>query len=168
MSMIGNFVGASDEQIDALHRDPQTITGFLYGDAAAGLATHDEGRHLDIDKAWHAIHFLLAGKPWSGELPLGFIVSGGQPIGDVDVGYGPARSFTSAQVQEISAALSTISRADLMARWDADAFDEADIYGVDPDEAEREDAYVGENYESLVAFIRQLADDGLGMIVYVN
>ena len=104
MSMIGTFAAATDEEIASLVRNPHRITAFLREKDGASAAE----RRIDVRKAWHAIHFLLTGEPWAGEMPLGFIIAGGVQIGDVDVGYGPARAFTSGDVRNIDVALSTI------------------------------------------------------------
>jgi len=168
MSMIGNFAAANDEQIAALLDEPDEITSFLDGAYDTGDGGRRRGglRHIDIDKAWHAIHFLLTGDAWAGPAPLDFIIRGGDEVGDVDVGYGPARAFTSAQVRALAAALAPIDRATLLARWDADAFRAADIYGVDPAGSAEENAYVGSHFDDLKAFVAGLARDGLGLIVY--
>jgi hypothetical protein len=85
MSMIGIFKLTGDEQVDALLKSPDSIIALLEEDAGSP----DD---LDVDKAWHGIHFLLCGQAWESPFPLGFIL-GGEEVGDVDVGYGPARVF---------------------------------------------------------------------------
>lgn len=162
MSMIGNFVGVSDVQLARLMKEPARITGFLYDEDADGR------KELDVDKAWHAIHFLLTGEAWTGDWPLGFIVVGGNEIGDDDVGYGPARGFTSGEVAEIDRALSGIDAPTLLSRWDSAAVRAAELYAVDPDALDDEADYVGSYYEQLRAFVHELASAGLAMIAYVN
>ena len=61
--------------------------------------TDGEGIETDLDKAWHGIHYLLTGTAWAGAEPLNFIVCGGTEVGDIDVGYGPARVFSSNDVK---------------------------------------------------------------------
>jgi hypothetical protein len=95
MSMIGNLRLVSDEQLNELFADPDQVEDFLY---ESGEPSPDE--EDDVDKAWQGLHFLLTGSAWNGEPPLNFLVSGGREIGDVDVGYGPARGFTSTEVAE--------------------------------------------------------------------
>src|ERR1700691_2716073 len=116
MSMIGTFRRASDDRIEALLRDPGGITDFLNDDADAGDEEDARG-NFDVDKAWHGIHFLLTGTAWEGTPPLDFIVRGGQEVGDVHVGYGPARAFTSAEVRKIADALRPLSPAELERRF---------------------------------------------------
>lgn len=69
----------------------------LFSSAKAPLELFDEGERpsVDLDKAWHAIHYLLTGEADEVPGPLGFLVSGGAPVGAIEVGYGPARAFTS-------------------------------------------------------------------------
>ena len=55
-----------------------------------------------------------------------------------------------------------------MARWDADLIRAADLYGVNADDFESEESYVGEYFEALKRFVSQLARDHLGMLVYVT
>jgi hypothetical protein len=62
------------------------------------------GKSISLDKAWHGLHFLLCGAAEPGPGALGQAVLGGIEIGD-DLGYGPARYFTAAEVQEIARAL---------------------------------------------------------------
>ena len=55
-----------------------------------------------LDKSWHGIHFLLTGSAEGVRPPVDFILMGGREIGDLDLGYGPARAFTSAETKQIA------------------------------------------------------------------
>ncbi len=79
-------------EIDALLEDPERILDLLEEDDS--LDEDDHEAEADLDKAWHGIHYLLTGTAWKGEPPLCYLVRGGQTIGDVEVGYGPARVST--------------------------------------------------------------------------
>src|SRR6188768_3658450 len=100
MSMIGYFLALKPEQFDELVRDPATVTSFL----SQAVQDQDEfgADFLDIDKSWHAIHFLLTGE--GGEGPLAWAVFAPMLIGE-DLGRGPARLLMSEQVVEVSKAL---------------------------------------------------------------
>src|SRR5438270_13029499 len=104
MAMIGNLRPVSDAEIERLLANPTHITRFLYGAEANG---HDRTA-LNLKAAWHAIHFVLTGSRLGGDEPLNFLVAEGTPVGEIDVGYGPARVLRSQQVRQIAAALSTI------------------------------------------------------------
>jgi|SRR5947209_1096153 len=94
--------------IERLLKEPQQILDFL----------EEERDEIELDKAWHAIHFLLTGSAWEGAGPLYYLISGGHQIGDVDVGYGPARALTSKQAADFDAALYGITADELRKRYD--------------------------------------------------
>src|SRR3984893_16188100 len=120
--MIGNLRPASDSEIEQLLAHPSEITRFLYGAEAEGR------ERVVLNKAWHAIHFALTGSRLGGEEPLNFLVSEGTPVGEVDVGFGPARVLTSQQVHQLAAALATIEPDEVAARVDLKKFDDEVIY----------------------------------------
>src|SRR5256886_1205906 len=122
MAMIGTLRPASDAEIERLLANPAEITRFLYGSAA------DDARRVVLNKAWHAIHFVLNGSRLGGNEPLNFLVSEGTPVGDVDVGFGPARVLTSAQVRAIAARLAEISPDEVAGRVNLGELDEHRIY----------------------------------------
>ncbi len=118
MSMISILVFASDEEIRQLLAQPESIHEFI----------EEERTSTDLDKAWHGIHWLLTGSAGGGDEPLCYLLAGGEPVGEVDVGYGPARALTSEQVAAWDAALSQIPREELSRRFDPKAMLDADIY----------------------------------------
>src|SRR5229473_3572649 len=117
MEMIGNLRPASDSEIQQLLASPTDVTRFLYG------ADTDGRERVGLDKAWHAIHFVLTGSRLGGEEPLNFLVSEGTPVSEVDVGYGPARVLTSAQVRSLATALAALEPEDVARRVDLRQFD---------------------------------------------
>jgi hypothetical protein len=160
--MIGNLRPASDADIERLLANPAEITRFLYG------ADADGHERVVLNKAWHAIHFALTGSRLGGEQPLNFLVDEGTPVGEVDVGYGPARVLTSQQVRLLASALEPIQPDDVAARVDLKTFDDEVIYpgnwqnngiGVD---------FVVDNYRDMRALIVRLASQGQGMVLYIN
>lgn len=167
MSMIGNFHLAADEVIAGLLERPESIIALIYPEEEGD---EDLEAALDVDKAWHGIHFLLCGEAWGGGFPLGFIMGAGTPVGEVDVGYGPARVFTSGQVADIAAALEPITAHQLRQRYDARAFKAADIYPEIWDEPLEIclDEYVLHYYDVLKEFLLQARAQGSGLIVFVN
>jgi hypothetical protein len=164
MSMIGNYLRVSGDELERLREDPSDILDVLYPDDGNG--EHPVGRHLDIDKSWHAIQFLLTGEPWEGKAPLQNAVMGGTELGDEDVGYGPARGLTPAEVESVSSALGHISGEQLWSRFDAGKFAAAEIYpeGWSADEK----GYVLGYYEELQAFFAAAARDGDAMILFLG
>jgi hypothetical protein len=165
MSMMGNFRALPDEELQALFANPSRVEQLLYESLLGG---ESNGNELDVDKAWHGLHFLLTGSAWEGSFPLNFIVAGGEEVGD-DLGYGPARGLTSGDVRTIDAALQPLAPDELGQRFDAERMTELQIYPFgwshDPD-GERE--YLLDFYSDLRAFIRRTAEQGHALLVYLS
>ena len=161
MSMTALVVAVPPAQLDSFIAAPDTIEAFLDADDDDIEGPEDE-RRLDLDKAWHGIHFVLNGVAWGGEWPLVAAVHGGTEIGE-DMGYGPARLPGPDDVREVAASLPAPDEFD--ARIDLDALSSADIY---PDVWDRKDEgndewLVGE-YRNLVKFFRSAASRGDGLL----
>jgi len=130
--------------------------------------TEGEGIETDIDKAWHGIHYLLTGTADGGERPWSFLVSGGREVGDVDVGYGPARVFTAAETRTIHDALATLSEDALRSRFNPADMTAKDIYpeiwNRDPEEDDTL-GYLIEYFRQLRRFLQQASDSEVGIVV---
>lgn len=123
---------------------------------------------IDLDKAWHGIHFMLTGTAWEGTPPLNFLMHGGVEIGDVEVGYGPARGMTAAEVKAVAGALARIDEAFMRARFDPAQMMQLDIYpGIwDRDPAEDDTlGYCMEYFSELRAFVMRAAERGAGLVI---
>ncbi|HET6318673.1 MAG TPA: YfbM family protein [Chloroflexota bacterium] len=160
--MIGNLRPASDAEIERLLANPDEITRFLYGGGSDGR------ERVDLGKTWHAIHFALTGSRLGGEAPLNFLVDQGTPIGDVDVGYGPARALTSGQVRELATALVAVNPQELGRRIDLNLLDAESIYPGGWRRNGLGSGAVTIRYEAMRAMILRLADSGQGMLLYIN
>lgn len=132
------------------------------------VLTDDEVGDTDLDKAWHGIHFMLTQTAWEGEAPLNFLLHGGTEIGEIDVGYGPARGLTSAEVRTVAEALRNIDESFMRARFDPALMMELEIYPTiwdrDPDE---DDAfgYCMEYFIVLKDFVISASERGTGLII---
>lgn len=125
---------------------------------------------LDLDKFWHAIHFLLTGVAEGGPAPLNFLSSNGNEIGD-DVGYGPASKLHAAEVANLAAALEDLPVDVLMDRFDPAALDAAEIYphiwnGMTEDDGTRE--YLAEAYDMMRTFILEAASKHEALLVSIR
>ncbi len=148
-----------------LGRQPEvpTLPALTFGDA--------EGVSMDLDKAWHGIHYLLTGTDWGGNPPHDFILQGGSNIGDVDVGYGPARAFRAAEAREIHNALAPLSRETLLARYQPERMKELDIYPNIWDFDRKEDdaiGYCADYFAELQTFLQHAAAAELGFVIHVG
>lgn len=122
---------------------------------------------LDLDKAWHGIHFLLAGDAWGGKPPLGNAVLGGTEVGP-DVGYGPARLVSVEQVKAVAEALEPLTPEVFVTRFDAEALTEADIYPPIWDEGEEVIDYLEVVYGALREFYISAAKRRDAVLVEVS
>jgi hypothetical protein len=180
MSMIFNLREATDESIRELLASPQLTAEFLSGRTIAARFLPNRTREpstqfpaerdeIDLDKSWHGIHYLLNGSEWEGNAPLDFIVTGGMPIGNEDMGYGPARAYHSVEVGRIAAALGGISNDALAARYRPQEMTAAGIYPQIWDDPE-DDAleYLTVNFQKLKEFCQRAQARGRGMIVWMS
>lgn len=167
MSMIGNYRRITPAELTMLRQNPEDIATFLFDDPGAQVAPE---RVLDIDKTWHAIHFLLTGDPWMGAAPLRNVVLGGTPLGDEDLGSGPARFLLPEEVHDTAAALAAIPFSSLQERFDLDQLAAESIYPSIWDTADRDEElqYLKPNYEALVQFFVQAAQSGDAILLYIN
>jgi hypothetical protein len=162
MAMIGNLRPATDAEIARLLANPEEITRFLYGSNAPA------NDRVVLNKAWHAIHFVLTGSRLGGNAPLNFLVDQGTPVGAVDVGYGPARVLTSEQVRELADALSAIQPELVAERVDLERFDEETIYPGNWRRNGYDAEYVASRYREMRELIARTAERGQGLILYIN
>ena len=169
MSMIGNFLLVSDEDLDALISAPKKVHALL------DQRVYDPEQpvdYVDVDKAWHALHFMLTGTAWKGDAPLDFIAVGGVPIGDEDVGYGAARALRSKELAVLQRALEPITVDALITRYDGKAMEDAEIYPggwtkLDPRDP-NEFGYFSGAYEELRALVRKGAETSQGLLIWVS
>ena len=167
MSMICRFVAVDADKLEELRDDPEAALDYVYEVGDEG----DPERALDIDKAWHAIHWLLNQTAYEGDGPAAVVIFGSETIGEqggrgVDSdGMAPdqiVRYITAEQVQEVAALLEETSVEDLEERYDPDAMEQAEIYPSGIWEEERAEAfdYVAQFYEELAAFYAAVAERG--------
>jgi hypothetical protein len=163
---IGVFRRVSSRVLDELRAQPERIKAILYPQQSE-TAIDDDVR-IDVDTSWHALHFLLAGQPGAGKPPLDFIL-GGTPVGDIDLGEGPARSFASAEVRKIAAALALINTDTLRTRWNPGELAQNQIYPGHWDRPVKTSSFefVAEQFDALKDFVTTTAKAEAGMIVYL-
>lgn len=127
-----------------------------------------EGRSIGLDKAWNGIHYLLTGSGAGGAYPHAFLLNGGAEVGDIDVGYGPARVFTSAESRKIHETLNSLTDEALRARFDAQDMLAQKVYPEIWDRPPAQDdslGYLVENVQVLRAFLAQAASANVGIVI---
>jgi len=159
----------------AAQRKP-TLLSRLFGrrqevSAGADLDPTATGDVSDLDKAWHGIHYLLTGSAWEGDPPLNFLVSGGRAVGDIDVGYGPARVLTAAEIRKAHDALRALTDEALRARFDPEDMIAKEIYPEIWDRSSADDdtlGYLMEYVQVLRRLLDQAVAKSLGLVVYLS
>jgi hypothetical protein len=161
MSMTGRYLRVDPGVVARILAEPSSLLDVLYPDPepADYLA-----RYLDVDKAWHIIHFLLNGDPWEGTGAVGGAVLGGTELSYEDLGYGPARYLTPGEVRQTADALNDISFDQLWAEYDAARAREAELYWTDSPDCRD---YVRENYTALQSFYRTASRHGQAVILWL-
>lgn len=160
MSMIGNFLALTQSELDALYANPESVPSVIYDTRASEI--------VDVDKAWHGIHFILTGEQYGGEGYLAHVIMGGVPIGEEDVGYGPARGMSASEVKEVASAIRQVSETDFRAKFDPAALSSADIYPQIWDEGDDALDYVAENFLETKRFYQTAAEQGLAVVLFIS
>jgi hypothetical protein len=160
--MIGSYKRINKDELDLLLKRIRTVFDVTDSEDEESL-----GKFLDIDKSWHAIHFLLNNDAWDGDYPLHNAVLGGTEIGE-DLGYGAAHYLTPEEVQETSNALSQISEQRFLSRFDADKLNKAEIYPQGWRGDKQEVEYLRGNFLDLVGFFKEAANADEAMVIWLS
>lgn len=160
MGMVGGFVAVDEDAIKKFRADSGALEEFLNNE------DEEPANSMDVDKAWHCIHFMLTGQADGGEEPLAWAIGGGEEIGE-DCGYGPARILQPSQVKSVAIALSAIDKTAFASRYNPAAMKAADIYLSDMCVRDGDEAlgYIVENYVRMADFYRDAAARGDGAIL---
>lgn len=127
----------------ALLENPDLVDDLLESD--------DDVTSVDLDKAWHALHWLLTASGSNPDEALSDVIFGGQGIGE-DLGYGPPRLLATDRVQAVAQALAQLEVTSLRSRMDARAMEAAEVYPMIWDEGDVFDSYLAPAYDRLRDF----------------
>src|SRR6478609_4045727 len=159
MRMICELFIVSSETARQLVADPSGIHDVL--ESLEGSESV-----LSLEKSWHGLHFVLTGSAWEGKPPLNFLAGGGVPVGDEDVGYGPARVLSPEGVTAFNAALGAFSEADFDRNFNPEALSSAEIYPQIWDEPlEDLKQEYGSYLQEMKAHVRRAAETGQALLV---
>ena len=177
MGMILQMRRAAPDVLAELETGQLPALEFVYPMESDDAAYRD-GSILNIDKSWHAIHFLLARVKkgaaqraihtitarfvWNTKLPSGFLLAGTE-VGD-DLGYGPVRILPPSQILEVSEFLAVLPDDFVESRLNFGSLRRAGVYPSiwdrkDPDHLE----YVSSHFQSLRKFISTAANRAEGV-----
>jgi len=163
MGMRAGLAAITASKLDTLQDNPDGLSEIVFAAATSrGAGT------IDLDKNWHALHYLLTGAAWGGDPPLGLAILGGKDIGE-DMGYGPARFVTPAQVVDVADALSTLTEDELTRRCDSTDMAAKRIYPTVWENATAEEfSYLVQSLRPLQQFYAKAAKDGDAVLQWIT
>jgi hypothetical protein len=129
----------------------------------------DDDNIISLDKAWHGIHYLLCGDPWSGSNPPNLAVYGGIDFGDFeDEDEGFSRYLLPKDVITLSDYFKNFDRSVLRARYLPVELDKKEIYpGYWERDAEDNWEFIKSNFDRMVAFYCKAAVRGFGVVKWI-
>lgn len=165
MSVSRSLYAVSAADLERVLSQPSLVLELVRS-APNSIAAKDlPRREYDIDCAWDAIHFVLAnGETDLEDFPSTFLYCGGTPVGDIDVGYGPAQAFRPADVASIAGLLESIGEDAFSTRFDHERMQAQGTYRMDG-ERDEDHEYVLDHYRALRDFVIAAARKGDGLFV---
>ncbi len=173
--LVWRVIAPEDREACENARPKRGLLGRIFGGKAVPardlVLGEDEVQSTDLDKAWHGIHYLLTGTAHQGEGPISYLLTGGEAIGDVDVGYGPARALSPAEVREFQQALAGVTPEDFRARFNPAEMKTLNIY---PDIWDRDPAeddplgYCLDYFKVLRNFVDETAFRKQALLIYLT
>jgi hypothetical protein len=165
MSMSGMLRQLDESQLTQFLDNPDDVLDFLDKEVPAS-------EELDLNKAWHGLHFLLTGEAWGGEEPACYLLAAGEQIGDEeehDVGYGPARGLHVPQVKAFAGALAAVTKQELASRYNGQQMMELELYprGWEEEPDEMRD-WLAASFDELRQFVRQAAMEDSALLVWLQ
>jgi hypothetical protein len=82
----------------------------------------------DLEKAWHGIHYCLAGAPGPTDTPRGRLLDDRRKVGSSEVFLGIPWALTSDEVSAFATAIEDVTKEALRARYDPEAMVRDKIY----------------------------------------
>lgn len=149
MGMVWLMTRASDAQMAEQFADPSHVYDFVNSDEG-----DQAGRVLDLDKQWHAVHFLLTGSAGPTDNPLSLIVGRFEEIGP-DNGYGAAWFIPKEALTAFDRALAGLTDEQWAARYDAVAAVAEQVYLAETlqDEGDEVLTFLADDIARLRAFV---------------
>lgn len=124
-------------------------------------------RVLDLEGAWHGLHYIFTGTAWEGAPPGCFLISGGDEIGDDD--DSPPRLLDPDRVRQFSDFLASIADEELTRRFDAARMTALDISPAIWNRQENPNPLdvLREGLRDLRTFVASAANRGEAIVVHV-
>ena len=157
---------------------PKGILGFLLRltpvtisevdpDAPESSYEIDPDKTIDIEKAWHGLHFLFTGTSKESTLPASYLLNGGEDVDD----EGMARALRPKQVKDFAEFLDRMTPEALSKRFEPRRMMELETYPEIWDRDPGEDdtlQWLLSYFVELKAFVRRTADGGDGLVIFIS
>ena len=127
----------------------------------------DPEKTIDIEKAWHGLHFLFTGTSKEATPPACYIWNGGEDVDD----EGMARALRPTQVKHFAEFLDAVTPETLSKRFEPRRMMELQIYPEIWDRDPSEDdalQWLLSYFVDLKAFVRRAADNGDGLVIFIS
>ena len=175
MGMTCQLRQVSANYAQRLLSNPDEVLQYVDDADSGELPEEAQGEDIDLDKAWHGLHYLLTGTAWEGREPYCYLLSGGEQIGDAeehDVGHGPVRILLPPQVALFSDAVQLLTPGEVHRRLNAKEMTRLDIYpevwAREGPAAQENLDYLTENAADLQAFLRRTVTDQKAVVIYLS
>ena len=168
MSRIATLARIGVASLDELVAHPDPV--WLIQDAFRSDEEDDPAdphARVDLDRSWHALHWLLNGSAWGGDPPLAWAIHISHDFGD-RVGYGRVGYLSPQQVREVAAALAGFPEDDLFRCYAPEAMESQRVYGVLRDDPPAKIAYLLRHFQALRAFYADVAARGVSVITSIE
>lgn len=164
-SMAAQFPGAHQMLAQLTQGGGGGGAGSSSAGGSSGASLRSGAVRGSLEKAWHALHFVFTGKLDEAPAPTGFLLSGGEEVGE-DMGYGPARVLRHAEVTALRDALHAISDAEFDRRFDVKTLAKNEVYPFcwDEDRDELLEEHMM-HFEQLKNDLDQIVAAGEGMLI---
>lgn len=160
MGMTGSYIAVDDTLLNQIISGEESLLDFIDSDAY---------ETLDIDKSWHAVHYLLCGEISDGEPPMGYAVPMlNENNIDCEEDFIGAFYLTPRQVEEASGFLNALSDDDLKKMYDFGSMLKDEIYPLTEDDEESEIyEYIYSYLEEIKEYFGRAAEKSLAVIFYI-
>ena len=141
MGMVLYLRRASAADIDQVKGHPDQLDDFMFDEADASDDL------VDLDKAWHGVHYLLTGSADATDSPLSLLIGNWESFGQNQHGFGGGWIVPPPAMQAFHTALAALDDETLTARYDPAAMNAEQVYLAD--------AFVEESPEEALEYILQ-------------
>ena len=155
---------ADESEVAQIKSDPKSAYDFINPEEGWETAPI-----IDLDKEWHALHFLLTQSAGPTEDPLSLILGNYEEIGP-DNGYGSAFHIPAANLKAFADASDALNEVALRERYDTEAMVAQHIYLGDMYHEEGDDGlkFLTSRLNELTEFAAKAASGGLSAFAVVT